>query len=55
MTENLKDFVDAAVNQRPVEAAETFDSIMRDKLTDMLDVKRVEVAQSMFNPSQDEE
>jgi hypothetical protein len=51
---SASDLVDFALTQKPVEFEDTFNSVIANKLTAAVDMKKVEVAQSIF-PSNDYE
>ncbi|CAB4182198.1 hypothetical protein UFOVP1071_176 [uncultured Caudovirales phage] len=51
---SASDLVDFALTQKPVEFEDAFNSIIANKLTAAVDMKKVEVAQSIF-PSNDYE
>jgi hypothetical protein len=51
---SASDLVDFALTQKPVEFEDAFNSVIANKLTAAVDMKKVEVAQSIF-PSNDYE
>jgi len=42
------DLIDYALNQKPMEFQAAFNSLIADKLTAAVDMKKIEVAQSIF-------
>jgi len=51
---SASDLVDFALTQKPVEFEDAFNSLIADKLTAAVDMKKIEVAQSIF-PSHEPE
>lgn len=45
---NTTDLLIESVNEQPVAVAETFDELMKAKVLDILEQKKVEIASSMF-------
>lgn len=45
----LEDLAYAAMNKQAVEFNQAFDSLMLDKITSLVNDKKTEIAQSMFN------
>lgn len=52
---NVTDLISQALEQKPVEFETTFSSLLKDRLRDAVELKKQEVASSMFNKVQDEE
>jgi ribosomal protein L9 len=48
---DIRDFINSTVNEKPVEAAKVFSSLMADKIVSALNDKKIEVAKSIFNVS----
>ena len=46
----VQDLITHAFDQKPIEFQNAFNSIMLDKVSAAIDDKKLEVAQSMFNP-----
>lgn len=50
MDQQIKDLIDAIVDENSVESQKIFSDIMADKLSDRIDTYRQEVADTYFNP-----
>ena len=46
----VADLLNFSSSKKPVEFNQAFDAIMLNKISDAVDQKKVEMAQSMFNP-----
>lgn len=53
-TNLISDFIDQAFEGQAVDAEATFNAIMSQKITDVLDVKRQEVASALFNKQEEQ-
>lgn len=49
MTEQIRDLIDAIVDENSVDAEKVFSSVMYDKISEKIDTFRKEVANSYFN------
>lgn len=49
MTEQIRDLIDAIVDENPVDAEKVFSSVMYDKISEKIDTFRKEVANMYFN------
>lgn len=49
------DLIDLAMEQKPIEFGDAFNSLIADKLTAAVDMKKIEVAQSIFSADSDYE
>lgn len=54
---NIEDLISRAVEQKPLEFADAFNNIILDRLHDVIDNKKMEVAQQLYgyNTDQDSE
>ena len=52
---SVTDLINHSVNKQPVEFEQVFNSLIADRLAAAVENKKVEVAQSMFNPQNDAE
>ena len=55
MDQNIKDLIDAIVDENSVNSEKIFNGIMADKLADKIDTYRQDVANSFFNPVEEVE
>mgnify|MGYP003348241836 CR=1 FL=1 len=51
----ISDLINFSSNQKPVEFQNAFNSLIGDKVADAIALKKIEVAQSMLNGSEDTE
>lgn len=49
MTEQIRDLIDAIVDENSVDAEKVFSAVMYDKISEKIDTFRKEVANSYFN------
>lgn len=49
------DLIDYALTQKPVEFEQAFHSLIADKLTAAVDMKKIEVAQSIYSGGESED
>lgn len=47
-----QDIIDFTLNQQPADAAKAFNDLVNERVTELLDAKREEIAQSMFGGTQ---
>jgi hypothetical protein len=51
----IVDLINFSSNQKPVEFGDAFKSIMNSRITDAIEVRKQEIAQTMFNPPSNDE
>jgi hypothetical protein len=51
----IVDLINFSSNHKPVEFGDAFKSIMNSKITDAIEVRKQEIAQTMFNPPSNDE
>jgi hypothetical protein len=49
------DIISFAIQQKPIEFENAFKALIHDKLVDAVDMKKQEIAKSLFNPQYEEE
>ena len=49
------DIIDFTVDERPADVASVFDDLIGQKIVDAIAQKKIEVAQQMFEPQEDDE
>lgn len=49
----VADLLNFSSSQKPIEFKQAFDAVMLNKISDAIDQKKIEMAQSMFNPQVD--
>lgn len=54
-TEDVSPLLDAAIDNNPAEMANIFDSLIKSRLSDMVENRKVAIANAIFNPSVKEE
>lgn len=54
MTNNITDLLLHSLEQKPIDFEASFRDALQDRLADAIDAKKVEVAKSLFNPSDEE-
>jgi len=52
-THSIQDLVKFSYEQKPIDFEAAFNSILTDRIAVAVDNKKIEVAQSMFNPAED--
>lgn len=52
---SITDLITHSINKQPVEFENAFGSLIADRLASAVENKKVEIAQSMFNPQQEVE
>lgn len=52
---NTFDIIDLTVDEKPAEISVAFDELIGQKIVDVIAQKKVEVAQQMFGPQEDDE
>lgn len=50
---NIEDLVSAAAEQRPGDFSDVFNSLIVDRLQSAVELRKTEIARSMFNASED--
>ncbi len=53
MAYSIQDLVKFSYEQKPVDFEQAFNSLLSNKIADAVDVKKLEVAQNMFNTEKD--
>lgn len=51
----VADLINFSSNQKPLEFTATFKEIMQDRISAAIENKKIEVAQTMFNPAVEDE
>lgn len=51
---DTRDLIAASVNEKPNDFENVFNSLIKDRISDAIEIKKQEIAQSMFNDSQEE-
>ena len=51
---NIRDLIAASVNEKPTEFEGIFQDLLKSRLTDAVETRKQEVAQTMFNGSEEE-
>ena len=51
----IVDLINFSSNQKPVDFGDAFKSIMNSKITDAIEIRKQEIAQTMFNPPSNDE
>jgi len=53
MAYSIQDLVKYSYEQKPVDFEQAFNSLLSNKIADAVDVKKLEVAQNMFNTEEE--
>lgn len=51
---DIKDLLDFAVNKKPVEFQSAFNDIMSERISDAIETRKVEIAQSLYSENVEE-
>ncbi len=51
----IADLINFSSNQKPIEFEDAFKTVLQNKVAAAIDARKVELAQSMFNPAVDDE
>jgi hypothetical protein len=52
---DISDLITNAVTQKPIEFTNAFNNVLVDKLNNAIEMRKAEIAQTMFNTDTDEE
>lgn len=55
ISEDVSPLLDAAIDNNPAEMSNIFDSLIKSRLSDMVETRKIEIANAIFNPSVKEE
>lgn len=55
MTNKITDLIIHTLNRQPVEFTSTFDTLIKDRLEDAIQNKKIEIAKNLFNTPSEED